>query len=483
MIYWSRFLREDMLVLISYSLILFGMFFYKNHKNQVSTKLSYISILSFSIGVGFIFCIKESYFISFFLIFFYLLYEYFALRYFKISSSSFLTEFRQSWRTNLVDIILCLSIISFIVSYFYTAGFQYKQGIIDFLTLKGFFYWAGQHQTERITGPFIYYFLMLFWHEPIFTLFFGLFAIQIFRLISFKERIIFLVSIIALITLYFIGKNSPSIFQFTGKYLKLKTWSDFIFFPFLLGLGFFGTNYLLREGKRLLATSYFWFTANYFTYSYAGEKVPWLLLYPLVNGLFFFCFWFSSKLDLFKILPRWSKVLSMSAAGVVIIFQFYLVWVINFKHPGSKTEIFSQVHTTKKYEQMLIDTRNLIEGEKNSPHILVLNDITWPTTWYLYGLPQFSFILNEQKINAYDIILTSTYDLRFKSHGYQFLHIPFRHWWVPDYESLNFKNLLQYLVLRKPWNDTGTMYGTVYYKPEVKEFLDFEKYKGEDWPE
>ncbi len=462
LIYWSRFLREDMLIIFCMTLLLIGV-------TLIQKPLW--KILSIAIAIGLIFCTKENYFITFVLLFIYLMVEFVFLVLTNSHRSSLLSKLllflRHNWGFSLLGVALC----ALIISYFYSAGFQYPQGIKDFISARGFQYWIGQHHHERLTGPFSFHFLLLSWYEfPI--AFLWLFLICYFFVqFPLAMSITTFISMSMALTTYLLSRHFGDINQWVGTYLKLKANLDFPVFFGSLCMGLTGTLYFLGHNKRSHAFFFYFACSTFFAYSYAGEKVPWLSLYPFVASLAFFAVW-SRDFNLnFNFLSSTTTFLLVLITGAMIGTQAALSYYVNFSKAGAQEELLSQVHTTPQYEDILIALRRETMLREKPMHILLYRENAWPGAWFLYGLPEVAYTTNDTLKSSYDVVLTSYKDPEFRNLGYQEYNVPFRWWWVPDYEQMGPKEFLQYLFQRTPWNSTGIMSITIYYKEDVKSVL------------
>jgi len=147
--------------------------------------------------------------------------------------------------------------------------------------------------------------------------------------------------------------------------------------------------------------------------------------------------------------------------------QTPMLYLINFKNQGSKNELISQVHTTDSYENLA----NFLKTEvgENKKTLLALGSNTWPLTWFLYGQKGYFYNENITNIDQMDYLLV---DLPDEDYQYKLNQthtrelIALRWWWWPKFDSLTFKNLLQYTFLKKPWNVSGEKY-VVYYKKKT----------------
>jgi uncharacterized protein (TIGR03663 family) len=275
MVYWSRFLREDYWVLSGMLLTAFGFSIAPRAWKPLLVML----------GITIQWCTKENVFVTIAVLAGFLAFEAF----FKL----FVMRERDFFVRRIIDFIsrnLALTAVSFAASamvfcWFYGAGFRYPQGIIDGLGGKAIDYWAKHHAMERIKGPFNFHVYVTAWYElPVFV------AILTHLVLFYRyamPQIRFCAVLVALGILFsWIATPAAEIEQLAiWKIFKLKNHLDIIgLFILLCHAPLVTIQHMLRRETALATTGYF-FSATFFVYSYLGEKVPWLSVYPLVFSL------------------------------------------------------------------------------------------------------------------------------------------------------------------------------------------------------
>jgi uncharacterized protein (TIGR03663 family) len=198
-----------------------------------------------------------------------------------------------------------LSLISFVACavvfcWFYGAGFRYPKGILDGLGDKAIDYWAKHHAMERIKGPFNFHVYVTAWYElPIFVALLThivLFYRRALPQIRFGAVLVCLVILFSWIATPSQGIEGMAVW----KPFKLKNHLDIVgLFVLLFHAPLVTIQHMLKK-ERLLATTGYFFAATFFVYSYLGEKVPWLSVYPLVFSLPYLALFYQ---DYFKRYP------------------------------------------------------------------------------------------------------------------------------------------------------------------------------------
>jgi uncharacterized protein (TIGR03663 family) len=274
LVYWSRFLREDYWVVTGMLLCVYGFL-----KATPSTKAFWVFF-----GLSIQWCTKENVFVTLAIFIGYLVFE-FAFRFVVHNNEqdSFVYRIvryisRHPWTT-------CWGFILAFLMYcwFYSAGFRFPDGIVDGLGGKGFEYWMKHHDMERIEGPFNFHTYVLGWYELPFFLAFLTHLVLFYWRTRVEFKLAGALSILALLLAVAFTYNAD--LRATWKFFKLKDYYDLVgLFILLFHAPIVTIHHLLRREYGLGACAYF-FSATYFVYSYLGEKVPWLSIYPLIFGL------------------------------------------------------------------------------------------------------------------------------------------------------------------------------------------------------
>lgn len=461
LIYWSRFLRHDSLFLSLCFLSIITIFISSSSK---------VKNFLLPIFIALLFCTKENSYLMIVFVLANIIYELIAQKIHPINTPTILKSSIESIKKSPLMLLSGILIACTAYCYFYSGGFRYTEGIWDGLYRKSLSYWLHQHNIERISGPFSFQFFILSWYEGLFTLFAILQVLFLFKQ-SFKWYRISVISALSVaLSLYFFNKLG-FIHQdfFIAQFLKLKIPLDFIISLLLLALGVLNTIAHWMQNERHLSIASYWFYACFFTYSFVGEKVPWLSLYPLCFGIIYLALYYSPKLS--KLGPKSFGVL----LSFFVIFLSYQTLLTNIYRAGDNSEIISQVHTTKKYENMLMEIRNhiLVSRQTRNQQIRLLSykENTWPSFWYFYGMPEYQFYLGNNRLADFDYILTAQFD----PHTDQILHrthykfsFPLRGWWQPNYEKLNFTNFISYALTHDPWSPTGDQMITLFSKYQLR---------------
>jgi uncharacterized protein (TIGR03663 family) len=439
-IYWGGFLRHDSLVLVL--LMISGFSFYSRSRK--------VSSIIFLCAIAFQFCTKENSYIHLLFILGFSLFDYFVSKRTSLFKSVFNNK---KW---IISIALVLA--AFIYSYYYSGAFNYSEGILNGLYRKSLTYWSNQHSVERISGPFLTQFFVLLWYDLPLLLILLFSVFQVHWCQNYFLRALPFISLITASGFHiYYGAEVPSD-SFWSSLLKVKLGIDFYGFIFLITTSVTGTWILIKNNSRVCAFFYYWTFASFFTYSFLGEKVPWLSLYILVSGIIFMTIYYKNlKAKIF--VPALLVVLSLNG---------YQAFRLKFINAGSKTEFISQVHTTPKYQKLSTDLGKLLDANMGIK-VLSLRDNTWPLSWFLYRRDGFSYHPEGKDYTEYDIVLDK-WPSQLKIKGYQVKKLVLRHWWLPDWKQITLTKALSYYFYHKPWNSPGEQYISVYYRKGLLNF-------------
>lgn len=432
LVFWSRFIRHDPLVVFSFCLMLFA----------VSLQRARWRIVMIALSIGFQLVTKEDVFITFALLLGFLIFEALYQRWAGRREDGLAVRIFVYMRQHLDLVFLGIALIVFVFVYFYSAAGRYQQGLTQGLFTKGIKYWFSVHAAERLDGPFLYNFVILAFYELPFLLLIFIQSIFLWQETSKKLRLFVLTYLTLAFAAFLYFLHTQVTASGLAQVLNLKNPLDAMGMVIIVGQALFVcTHHLMRSEKLLSFFGYFTY-AWFFTYGYVGEKVPWLALYPFFAGLIYLALYFSSR-EIKK------RVIIYSVSLVALAFLPYVTWLTNFRYAGAGRELLSQVHTSAEYEALM---QRIIAISENSPKLIfVEGKAVWPTAWYLRDLAGFEFKKDKlYAIEKYDLLLTDRN--AHKLEGFKSEIVNLREAWVPDYSKFSLSNFLRYLIWHEPWN-------------------------------
>lgn len=328
-----------------------------------------------------------------------------------------------------------------IFSVFFTSFFTNPKGL--FTGIFGFFtYWVFNQQVKpRIPGPFYYYISKLCLYEFA-TVLFAL--IGIWYLLRKKDRLTPVIFYSSLILIY--------LYSFAQDTVPLLS-QKFVLYPACIAGFFYVLWGILRmifylEGKgTFVSFVIYWFLSSLFIYSYAQEKVPWLMV-PIVLPMTVM-----AGMTLGKIFQEGKSYFKYTTAVILVIllwFNVYTSFRLNFKMGDNPVEpmVFTQttrdvVDTTERLSDIVnkLNKEEKERGQKKNYVIFVDNEVSWPFVWYLrdftvqYSLPSsaedaqrgIAILSSPEKQNSVEPFLSGNFSRE---------HMKLRAWWIADNRKL-----------------------------------------------
>lgn len=354
MVYYSRFFRNDSIIVFCTLAVVVGGIRYLEHL-QSRKRLPYLLLVSSSLAIAV--SSKENAYLVI-LMFgayggMYLLYRFYSeWKKENLSFKKTLVHKSSAALPFLPEIILSAVLFLFIVMLFYTSYFRYYITPIDIVE-KAFSHWMEMHRIQRLGGPFYYYIPILVLYE-IPVLFFGIAGI-----IHFLRR-------------------------------KDRNTAFFLFLSY-------------------------WAVASLLLYSYLQEKVPWLVVhivlpFSILAGAFLGDFFNGSpqpdKKSTFILDRSQIRTLTAGILALALIISLYQCISVNFYKSMDPNE--QLIYTQSSPE--IRDLMQKVEGFNKQPDTLTLcvldpDDMYWPLPWYLRDYKLGSYFRKPPSNLDYDVII------------------------------------------------------------------------------
>ncbi len=288
----------------------------------------------------------------------------------------------------LEGIFLVLAVIV-VFSLFYTGHLLDLSGMKD-AVYKALSHWYEMHRIQRMGGPYYYYIPLIALYElPV--LVFGLLGMFHYGFKNCcnarkKEKLLIVLLIYWIIVdiMYLVAQSYP----WAGKYLPTTyiQSSTIIFLPVLV-LGIIAVFYI---HNRFIAFLVFWTFSNFFIYSYVQEKVPWLVLNPLLPLLLIAAAYIGKVLEGLNIRSR-------SGAALVIFlvisssFFVHTSLLLNYENYTNPAEPLIQASQPpqEKFSEFLNKTFEISSQYSNKSTDIQVIDVEMETQllWYARNYP------------------------------------------------------------------------------------------------
>ncbi len=313
------------------------------------------------------------------------------------------------WLKNIAPALTgSISIVSIVFTLLFTTFFTVGANEPDFLSrihhllndlyqgaFGGLEYWWGQHDVHRGDEPGYYYFLQL----------------------PANETVSFLFSIVAMIYYgIFKNKNMP------------------------------------------LFLSY-WYVGSLGLFSWAGEKMPWLILHPLLPSLLLTAFFVGEIWDSKPLEQAWrtARSAALLVFALLLSYSLHSAVLLSFYHESNPVEPLVYVQSGPDCKDVERIIRDISYGETGGPDLaLTIEDkCSWPFAWQLRD---FSKRNHPSTITMADnpIVLTGTesdaqaYPILSQA-GYVNRKYKLRIWWVPSWFKKGFPGTEMNSSLFREW--------------------------------
>jgi uncharacterized protein (TIGR03663 family) len=212
-------------------------------------------------------------------------------------------------------------------------------------------------------------------------------------------------------------------------------------------------------------------------YTWASEKMPWLLMHPLLPILLLAGIGLA---ELWRERRRLAAKVGLGLVGALLVPMLWGAISLNYRHPADPAEVLVFTQTSPDllradHRLHVLETR--LAASAHRPLRLDVDTryaLDWPWWWYLRDFRRATYA--DMSDPAYlpsvgaDALLVADDDrarvlpqLRGFT-GYRFHH---RVWWVPDYGGVDAGKLFRWFVFRKPWNQRGSVDEWLYVRRSV----------------
>ncbi len=252
---------------------------------------------------------------------------------------------------------------------------------------------------------------------------------------------------------------------------------------FLLGLSTVGIGRVLRRPTLVGQTLVWWGVASFAVHSWAGERMPWLLIHPLLPFVI---------LAGLGVQVLWEHRDSAWRLPVALVATAGLVWTLMtayqaaYERGGEPQELLVQAgqatpEVPEWVDRLYLLDRLMMAEEGRHLTVSIDSDVYWPYGWYLRDFPTGTFAVLDTDSEAPDS------DVIFVPHweqaaiggqliGYTTLPYEHRWWWVPDFD-VGPGEWGRWLWDRQPWDGSaddpsdcpGSLVGEVYIRDSLYE--------------
>ena len=459
--YFTRFLRHD--IYVAFCNLAAVYFAFRYGETRVARNL-YIS----SAALALAFCTKEDMyalgpvFIVAFAIM--LLWEVLYATDWRPALRSVASETGAFFKQATLPLITSIIIFAVIWLLLYTSLLSHRENWNA--VTRALSYWWGQHEIKRIGGPWWYYFPQLVLYDPLI-----LFPALLFLLAPLtrpRQRESTFTRMLSYGTWALTGGFVLCIFAYPAHAPQVL----------LAALALAGITLMKRWlPDRFTRFVVIWTMGSFGFYSWAQEKVPWLLVPILLPTVLLAAMWFAQLIES-RAITRPIIALVLAAVGALTIWTLitsnYLYDAPRPDEPANArhAELLAYVQSTYDIEKVMkrIEQVGSTLGTGTQTRLAVSGNATWPLSWYLRHYPvnwaadvrsvdQPVVIIDKEATAALDKALAETYE-----------KVPFeiRGWWEPDWSKMDLGKFAKYLTTREVFSGVGSSDAVMYVAKDLK---------------
>jgi uncharacterized protein (TIGR03663 family) len=213
-------------------------------------------------------------------------------------------------------------------------------------------------------------------------------------------------------------------------------------------------------------------TLSLVVYSWASERMPWLILHPLLPLLLLAGVGLQTLWEGRRML-RAGAVVFAGAAGA------FLLWgAVNvaYLHPADPAEllVFTQTSTqadTARAAILRADRRTLAGAHRHATiQVDSWGGTDWPWAFYLRDLPvHYTDMSLSFTPNADIVVVDDSNRTRLMPQlaGYTGSRFHLREWWVVDWHGASAKDAFRWFTLREAWSEKGTLDQWLYVRTDT----------------
>ena len=245
-------------------------------------------------------------------------------------------------------------------------------------------------------------------------------------------------------------------------------------------LGIAGIVVVLRRPTATGALLVWMFVGTLAVFSWASERMPWLVLHPLLPLILLAGL---GAQALWEARGRRGAQVVLVLAGIAAAGWAFSSIRLSYFDPANPRELLVQVQSSDdvpgiRDELMRIEALYR-KAHPNDPLVLQVDSwggVGWPWSWYLRDVPVGYYDMSYPPyVQPGPVLLVadSNHDaMAPKLKGYVARRFGLRVWWVPEWGSAGVGDWARWLTRRTPWNPTGTMDEWLYLRPDIARFLD-----------
>lgn len=238
--------------------------------------------------------------------------------------------------------------------------------------------------------------------------------------------------------------------------------------------GAYGIYVAVRRGTVTDILLVWWFASSLIIYSWAGERMPWLVLHSLLPLI---------VLAARGIEDLWAKRarVRLALVGLTAVFLIFAGAAAAYWNSADPRELILYTQTGTGLKDALGEFEQIDADAfaRTGAHLNLWVDsaggASWPWAWYLRETPNVSYAdlsqgaLSSKDVDAVFILDTDRAGSKEELAGY--VGHPFNHriWWVPNYGAASPADWARWIFQRKSWSETGSLKAWFYVRDSLPE--------------
>jgi uncharacterized protein (TIGR03663 family) len=243
-------------------------------------------------------------------------------------------------------------------------------------------------------------------------------------------------------------------------------------------LGLVGLVVALRRRAVLYAFLVWMFVGTLAVFSWASERMPWLILHPLLPltllaGIGAQALWDARQ--------RLRARLAIVIAGLAAMASVYFAIEVSYFRSADPREHLVQVQTSDDVPGIrddLLRLESIVTQRTGKPLVLTVDrwgGTGWPWSWYLRSVPVGYYDMSDPQtvpLGPALLVADPNHDgMDPRLAGYTSRRFRLRVWWVADWGAAGPGDWFRWVVSRRAWNPTATMDEWLYLKPELAKLV------------
>lgn len=205
--------------------------------------------------------------------------------------------------------------------------------------------------------------------------------------------------------------------------------------------GLVATAYYLRRPTWLTSFLVWWWVVALVIYSWAGEKMPWLIIH-IATPLVLLSARYLGELATSVGRNVWEKRLAFSGFALLALWTVHTGWPVNFERPDTPKDLLVYTQTAPDVKKVMQDIERISleqTGDALGIGVSVQSGTWWPFSWYLRDFKNADYPAQLTAQATKPIVLIALEDdekNRPFLQGYSRTKYKMRWWYPEDYRSL-----------------------------------------------